>query len=167
MIDNVTVLITPNKFFDASARMRRINKTTQVITGFWEIKEPFTDEIDCTIYLSSMDHGIWKRLFQRSFTKLCSMVVSGGLFHPSFHKYFPNLPSKCPFAPGNYTYGPIAFHRYRKDWDTDLKFLIPPLIPEANKWRVDVHYYKNGKSNDILQIGRVDVRIFNKFSAIQ
>lgn len=167
MIDNITVLMRPNDFFDASARVRRINKTTQIVTGYWNIIQPFSDEIDGILYISSMDHGMWKRLFQRTFTKLCSMVTIGGRMHDVFKKYFPNLPQKCPFMPGNYTYGPIAVQRYRKDWDSSLKFLIPPLIPEADKWRMDMEYFRNNDTKKILQIGRIVARIFNKYSAVQ
>lgn len=87
--------------------------------------------------------------------------------HDVFKKYFPNLPQKCPFMPGNYTYGPIAVQRYRKDWDSSLKFLIPPLIPEADKWRMDMEYFRNNDTKKILQIGRIVARIFNKYSAVQ
>lgn len=167
MLDNITVLIRPNDFFDAGHRIRRINKTTQIVTGYWHVKQPFSCDIDGTIYISKMDHGMWRRLFQRTFSDLCSMILKNGYAYHIFKKYFPNLPNKCPIVPGNYTYTPVAVARYRKDWDPSLQYMIPPVIPDADKYRLDIEYFWNNDSKTILQIGRIDVRIFNKYSAVQ
>lgn len=168
MLDNMTVLIRPNDFFDAVHRIRRINKTTQIVTGYWHVIQPFSNDIDGTVYFSKMDHGMWRRLGQRTFVNVCSMMImSGGWFYHTLGKYFPNLPNKCPIMPGNYSYTPIAFERYRKNWDPSLQFVIPPMIPEGDKYRVECEYFRHNDTETILQIGRIDVRIFNKYSAVQ
>lgn len=167
MLDNLTVLMRPNDFFDAGHRIRRINKTTQIVTGYWHVIQPFTNDIDGTFYVSKMDHGMWRRLGQRTFTNLCAMITEGGYAYHTFHRYFPNMPNKCPITPGNYTYPPIALERYRKNWDPSLQYAIPPMIPEGDKYRIDLEYFRHNDTKTILQIGRVDARIFNKYSAVQ
>uniref|UniRef100_A0A336LXY1 CSON007808 protein n=1 Tax=Culicoides sonorensis TaxID=179676 RepID=A0A336LXY1_CULSO len=166
MIDNITVLMRPNDFFDANARIRRINKTTQIISGYWNIIEPFSDDYFGIFYVSKMDHGMWRRLSQRTFDKLCSLVADGGMAHDLFMTYFESLPKTCPIMPGNYTYGPIPVWRYRKDWDSAVKFIIPPIIPDADKWRIEMTYHHINDTEKVLQIGRIDTRVFNQFSAV-
>lgn len=167
MLDNVTVLMRPNDFFDAGHRIRRINKTAQIVTGYWHVKQPFSEDIDGTVYISAMDHGMWRRLAQRSFINICAWIMKNGIAYRTFRRYFPNLPNKCPIMPGNYSYEPVVVARYRKDWDASLQYAIPPLIPEFDKYRMDLEYFRHNDTETILQIGRIDIRIFNKYSAVQ
>lgn len=55
----------------------------------------------------------------------------------------------------------IEIPRYRKDWGLDLKALVPLLVPESDKWRIDFeNFYENGTR---LGLVRIEFRLLNEF----
>lgn len=86
---------------------------------------------------------------------------SNGMLYETVHQLCPDFPSTCPIPAGTWHVNNVEIQRYRKDWGRDLQVLIPPLVPESDKWRLDFENFD--KDNKSLGVTRIEVRLLNEF----
>lgn len=145
-----------------NTRLKRINKTHQKMEGVLHMKQAFTDNLELEVDFYRQDGGGWHPYVKRFFKKACTEWFTDKGFFYGFKKTFvPSLPDGCPFKPAVYNLTPLVITRYRKDWDEQLQFLIPPMVPASDKWRVDTKIY--GENMTFTGMLRLDVRLINKF----
>lgn len=157
---------TPDDWpFDTiSTRIKRINKTHQILNPVWVLNAPFGDDLYSEINVYRQDGGGWHPLFKRFMDKMCSFWFDkDGMAHGVKMTFFPDLPDECPVKPAVYNMSPIIIPRYRKDWHPELQALIPPMVPSADKWRVDCKLFSAEKEQ--LGLLRFEFRLINRFSS--
>lgn len=88
---------------------------------------------------------------------------STGMIVNQRRRYLPDIEDGCPAKPGFYSAGPRIINRYRKDWEPDMKFWIPPYFMEADNWRAYLGmFYKNDSSKTIIGEVTVEYRLLNE-----
>lgn len=118
----------------------------------------------CEVNVYRQDAGGWHPLFQRKLPKVCSkMFEKNGLCYGIKEQFFPDLPDGCPLPPDTYKISNLIVPRYRQDWNKDMQQLIPPMVPSADKWRVDTKIFN--EENEFLVLIRVEARLINKYSS--
>lgn len=128
------------------------------------MKEPFTNDLELEVDVFRRDGGGWHPFFKRFFKNACEeWFTSKGFFYGFKKTFVPSLPDGCPFQTGMHNLTPLVVPRYRKDWDEQLKALIPPMLPAADTWRVDSKIY-DAESNYKGTL-RLDARLINRFSS--
>lgn len=147
-----------------STRIRRINKTHQIVQGTYVVKQPITNDLEAEVDVYRRDGGGWHPFVKRMFKKVCTeMHTTNGTGYGMTKTFTPSLPVGCPFKAGNYTLAPVVVPRYRKDWNPYLQRVILPMLPSADTWRIDTKIYDAQKKH-ICSL-RVDARLINRFSS--
>lgn len=132
--------------------------------GIVELKQDLTDDLHADMDVYRQDHGGWHSLFKRFFNKLCSEnFLKTGLGYGFTTVLLPMIPEKCPQTPNSYNLTRRVLPRYRREWTPEMQALIPPLVPSADKWRIDVKIYNNDK--DLISMYRIEMRLINRFSS--
>lgn len=150
--------------FDCATRVQRKNKTAQLITGYVLFKQEYISDISTTFHLSTQDHGIWKQLTQKTMSNTCELYFGSDAKGSDQRKRFlPTIPDGCPVKIGNYSVGPAFVNRYRKDWEKDLQFFIPSMLPEADNWKLVGKFFHNDNNEKVLGQFTIEFRLFNEF----
>lgn len=131
--------------------------------GNLTIKKPWTNDVYATMYVSYQDYsGVWKGLLIKPLEKTCDMFFSAKGMFANQRKRFSNVEDGCPAKPGSYEVGPAYVNRYRKDWEPDLKFWIPPYLLEADNWKAyGKYFYKNDPEKIIGELS-AEFRLLNE-----
>lgn len=149
--------------FDCAGRAARKNKTAQLVTGYVLFKKDYDAEISTTFHIYTQDHAIWKHLMQRTMKNTCNMYFNAnGKAANQRKRYFPTIPDGCPVKGGNYTVGPAFVNRYRENWEPDLKFFIPPMLPEADNWKIVGDFFWGNDEKTIIGKVTMEFRLFNE-----
>lgn len=134
------------------------------MTGYFLFKQDYGSDVSTTFHLSTQDHAIWKHLGQRTMKDTCNLYFgSDGQGGEQRKRFFPTIPEGCPVKAGNYTIGPAFVNRYRKDWEADLKHFIPPMLPEADNWKLVGEFFRDDDDQTIIGKVTMEFRLFNEF----
>lgn len=125
---------------------------------------PWTTNISATLVISYQDYsGIWKGLIVRTLDDTCKIFFTPkGLLANQRKKYMPVCEEGCPSKPQFCTAGPAIVNRYRKDWEEDLKFWIPPYFMEADNWKAYGKAFYKDDPNNILAELTFEYRLLNE-----
>lgn len=149
---------------DCAGKATRKNKTAQLVTGYILFKEDYDTDISTTFHIYTQDHAIWKHFTQRTLNDTCNMYFSeDGKAADQRKRFFPTIPDGCPVKSGNYTIGPAFVNRYRKDWEPDLKFFIPPMLQEADNWKLVGEFFRGDDDKTIIGKITMEFRLFNEY----
>lgn len=130
----------------------------------WVLNAPFGDDLTSEVNVYRQDAGGWHPLFKRFKDKMCSTWFDkDGMAHGIKMTFTPSLPDECPVKAGVYNMSQIIIPRYRKDWRPEMQALIPPMVPSADKWRVDCKLFSPEK--EVLGVLRFEFRLINQFSS--
>lgn len=136
----------PNDLMDLSITIGDANETHQEMQGTLQLKLPLTDDMEMEAnafrYLDDEYHLIDNRTIKNA---CYQWFNEDGLAHAVKTTFIPDIPDRCPQAPGMYNISKVVIPRYREDWDPKMSRLIPPALPKAEKWRVDVKYFDGEK----------------------
>uniref|UniRef100_A0A336LRF7 CSON010280 protein n=1 Tax=Culicoides sonorensis TaxID=179676 RepID=A0A336LRF7_CULSO len=163
MIVEFAGTIGDHKALNIESKIKRVSKTMYKVNATLTFKEPWPDSISNVLTVYTFDHGMMKGLLTRTYYHSCEMLTNNktGLLYKSVHSYVPDFPNKCPIPPGTWYIKDAEIPRYRKDWDPDLKTIVPPLLPESDKWRLEFDNL-DGNGTKLGSL-RVDVKFLNEF----
>lgn len=152
-----------HKTLNISSRIKRVSKTAQRVNATFIFKKPWPDSFSNVLTVYTFDHGMMKGLFTRTFYNTCQILAdkTHGMLYKPVHQYVPYFPSSCPIPAGTWYVNNVEVPRYRKDWDADLQALIPLLVPESDKWRLEFENFDGNGTR--LGIFRIELRLLNEF----
>uniref|UniRef100_A0A336KWS8 CSON012674 protein n=1 Tax=Culicoides sonorensis TaxID=179676 RepID=A0A336KWS8_CULSO len=165
IIDNIEVTYGKSTFLELDCRVRRANKTTYMADGNYTIKKPITDEVTIQLSLFYLNGATWTQLFTNLPTSLCkSTIVPGSTFYDFKKRYFLDAPDSCPIPSGLYKMQRIFVPRYRKDWDSGMKLVIPAIVPNADLYKSEYNFFDGNRKKLATLIG--EFRLVDKNSDI-
>lgn len=143
IIDKIDVPYGKDSFFDANITVARTSGRTMIADGTYIFRQSLAERVSNEMIISHLNNGMWTRTFIHRFDSFCrNFIMPGGTFYNIKTKFFKDLPDRCPLRSGEQHHlKKVIFSRFREDWDAGLKSVIPPVMPDAEKYRLEIVFY--------------------------
>lgn len=152
-----------NDFANITSRFKRINKTHQLMQGIFTLKQEFNDDLSIEVDILRQDQGGWHPLVKRYLENACSVnFEKTGLGYGLKTMYYPMIPDGCPIKPNTWNLTRVM-PRYRQEWTPEFQSIVPPLVPTADKWRIQIKFFNKNKER--VAVVLFEHRLINRFSS--